>query len=125
MSGLTVRRAFQSGSSQRANDAMARSTAERVPRVARLMALAIRFDQMIRDGVVADQAELARLGQVTRARVTQIMDLLNLAPQIQEELLQARESSLHSLSERRLRPVSSIICWRGQLKEWNSLQSEA
>ena len=35
---------------------------ERVPRVARLMALAIRFDQLIRDGIVADQAELARLG---------------------------------------------------------------
>ena len=42
----------------------------RVPRVSRLMALAIRLDQLIRDGVVADQAELARLGHVTRARLT-------------------------------------------------------
>ena len=49
----------------------------RVPRVSRLMALAIRFDQLIRDGVVTDQAELARLGHVTRARLTQIMNLLN------------------------------------------------
>lgn len=59
----------------------------RVPRGSKLMALAIKFDQMIRDGVVADQAELARLGHVTRARVTQIMNLLNLAPDIQEALL--------------------------------------
>ena len=44
----------------------------RVPRVARLMALAIRFDGLIREGVVADQAELARLGRVSRARLTQI-----------------------------------------------------
>ena len=51
------------------------------------MALAIRFDGLIRDGVVADQAELARLGHVTRARVTQIMNLLQLAPDIQEALL--------------------------------------
>ena len=58
-----------------------------VPRVIRLMALAIRFDQLIRDGVVADQAELARLGHVTRARLTQIMNLLNLAPDIQEAIL--------------------------------------
>ena len=39
----------------------------RVPRVAKLMALAIRFDQMIKDGVVTDQTELARLGHVSRA----------------------------------------------------------
>src|SRR5690349_7437481 len=59
----------------------------RLPRVTKLMALAIKFDQMIRDGVVADQAELARLGHVSRARMTQIMNLLNLAPDIQEQLL--------------------------------------
>jgi hypothetical protein len=59
----------------------------RVPRVSRLMALAIRFDQLIRAGVVADQAELARLGHVTRARLTQIMNLLCLAPDIQEAIL--------------------------------------
>ena len=32
-------------------------------------------------------AELARLGRVSRARITQIMDLLMLAPEIQEEVL--------------------------------------
>ena len=40
------------------------------------MALAIRFEQLVRDGVVADYAELARLGRVTRARMSQIMNLL-------------------------------------------------
>lgn len=59
----------------------------RVPRVSRLMALAIRFDQLLRDGVVKDYAELAQLGHVTRARITQIMNLLLLAPDVQEELL--------------------------------------
>ena len=52
----------------------------RVPRVARLMALAIRFDGLVRTGVVTDHATLARLGHVTRARVSQIMSLLHLAP---------------------------------------------
>jgi hypothetical protein len=59
----------------------------RVPRIARLMALAIHFDELLRERKVKDLAELARLGQVSRARVTQVMNLLNLAPAIQEELL--------------------------------------
>jgi hypothetical protein len=59
----------------------------RVPRISRLMALAIRFEGLLHAGEVADYAELARLGHVTRARVTQIMNLLNLAPDIQEAIL--------------------------------------
>ena len=46
------------------------------------MALVIRFYQL-----VADFAELARLGHVTRARIAQIMNLLHLAPDIQEAIL--------------------------------------
>ena len=61
--------------------------AGRVPRVARVMALAIRCDQLIRDGVIANQSELAEFGQITTARMTQIMTLLNLAPDIQEQIL--------------------------------------
>lgn len=37
-------------------------------------------------------AELARLGRVSRARITQIMDLLMLAPEIQEEVLYLEQS---------------------------------
>ena len=59
----------------------------RVPRVARLMALALRCDGLLRTGAVENQTEIARLGHVTRARVSQILNLLNLALEIQEELL--------------------------------------
>ena len=48
----------------------------RTPRVAKLMALAIRFDQLIQSGEVANRSELARLGHVSQPRVTQIMNLL-------------------------------------------------
>jgi len=51
------------------------------------MALAIRFDLLIKSGEIADQAEVARLGQVSRARVTQTMNLLLLVPDIQEAIL--------------------------------------
>lgn len=58
-----------------------------IPRISRLMALAIHFDGLIREGLVRDYADLARLGGVSRARITQIMNLLNLPPWKQEELL--------------------------------------
>src|ERR1039458_10006407 len=59
----------------------------RIPRTTRLMALAIKFQGMVERDEVRDYAELARLGYVTRARLTQIMNLLLLAPDIQEHLI--------------------------------------
>lgn len=92
----------------------------RAPRVARLMALAIRMDQLIRDGVVADQAELARLGHVTRARVTQVMNLLCLAPDIQQAILflPATVRGRDAVTERDLRPIAGVPDWRKQRRMW-------
>ena len=59
----------------------------RLPKVTKLMALAIRFERLLAQGAAADYAELARLGHVTRARLTQIMNLRLLAPDIQEAIL--------------------------------------
>jgi len=52
-----------------------------VPRLSRLMALAIRFDRLLQEGVVKDHAELARLGQVTRARLPHVTRVARLADQ--------------------------------------------
>ena len=60
---------------------------EKVPRVASLLALAHKFQKMLDSGEVESMAELARLGRVSRARITQIMDLMMLAPEIQEAVL--------------------------------------
>ncbi len=51
------------------------------------MALAVRFEDKLRDGQVRDMAQLARYGHVSRARLTQIMNLRLLAPDIQEQIL--------------------------------------
>lgn len=85
-------------------------------RVARLMALAIRLDGLIREGAVAGQAELARLGHVSRARLTQIMNLLCLAPDIQEALLflPATERGRDAVMERQLRPIAAVPSWNKQ-----------
>jgi DNA invertase Pin-like site-specific DNA recombinase len=76
-----------------------------IPRIARLIALAIRYEGLVREGAVRDYAELARLGEVTRARITQIMNLLWLAPDVQERLLflegsQAAAISMNEASDR-------------------------
>ena len=80
------------------------------PRVAKLMALAIKLDDMIRQGVVKDHAEIARLGQVSRARVSQVMGLLNLAADLQGKLL----CEPCAITERELRKVVKHVVWKAQ-----------
>ena len=99
----------------------------KLPRVTRLMALAIKFDGLIREGVVRDLADLARLGFVTRARMTQVMNLLNLAPDIQEEILflPRTMAGRDPVSERSLRPITSIVRWDRQRRLWREMRGTA
>lgn len=88
----------------------------RIPRITRLMALAIKFQEMVDRGDVRDYADLARLGYVTRARLTQIMNLLLLAPDIQEHLLSLPGSS--AVRETHLRATASNIHWVEQRRRF-------
>lgn len=92
----------------------------RIPRVAKLMALAIRFDQMLADGQVASMSDLARLCHVTQPRMTQIMNLLHLAPDIQEELLHLPpvDEGNDPVTERDLRPIVAAANWYIQRSLW-------
>jgi hypothetical protein len=95
----------------------------RVPRVARLMALALRLDELVRTGQVANCSALAALGHVTRARICQIMNLLHLAPEIQEALLflpptqRVRDAII--LAD--LQPIAAAVDWRKQRRLWRRL----
>ncbi len=96
----------------------------RVPRVARLMAMAIKFQDMIERREIHDYADLARLGYVSRARVTQIMNLLNLAPNIQEEILFLRPAfGRGPVTERHFRRLNAIIDWCEQRRLWRDLKA--
>ncbi|HVK15018.1 MAG TPA: hypothetical protein VM597_40135 [Gemmataceae bacterium] len=99
----------------------------RVPRVARLMALAIRFDGLLRDGTVNNYADLAGLGGVTRARITQVMNLLHLAPDLQAELLQLTGAAVsrRALTLADVQPVCRELHWRKQRKMWADLGKRA
>lgn len=98
----------------------------RVPRVARLMALAIRFEQLVRSGDVADYATLAELGHVTRARITQIMNLLSLAPDIQEEILFLAPTvkGRDAIHLRLLQPIALTPSWARQRELWRTLREQ-
>jgi len=94
----------------------------RVPRLARLMALALRFDDLLLTGQIRDQAELARLGQVTRARIAQILSLIHLAPDIQEAILNLQGGNRGSdilLAD--VRPIAALTDWAGQRRRWRAL----
>ncbi|HLP83336.1 MAG TPA: hypothetical protein VK157_03215 [Phycisphaerales bacterium] len=88
----------------------------RIPRIARLMALAIKLDAMIRSGEITNQRQLAAVACVTPARVSQIMNLLHLSPQIQEQLLflPLVTRGKDAITERELRHIITIVCWREQ-----------
>jgi hypothetical protein len=88
------------------------------------MALAIRCEKLICDGVAADQSELARFGQITTARMTQIMSLLNLAPDLQEQILflPRTERGRDAVKETDLRLLTATVDWRKQRRMWAALQ---
>lgn len=90
--------------------------AGRVPRAARLMALALHFDRLLRAGGVTNRAELARLGGVTRARVTQVLGLLHLAPDLQAAVLNLPRvrSGRDPVTLRHLLPVTAVLNWDEQ-----------
>ena len=95
----------------------------KVPRISRLMALAVRMRDLIDQEEVVNYADLARLAHVSRARITQIMNLLHLAPDIQEEILFLPETDggRAPISERIVRPIAAIPDWNKQHRAWAEL----
>jgi hypothetical protein len=98
----------------------------RTPHLSKLMALAIKFDGLIRSGVIRRQSELARAGRVTSARVSQIMGLNYLAPSIQEEILFLPRVTRgrSQLTEQAVRPIACMPDWAHQRRAWAKLKDE-
>jgi hypothetical protein len=88
----------------------------RVPRVSRLMALAIKFERLVREGKVRNYRDLAEAGQVSRARMSQIIRLSDLAPAIQEQLLFLPKTMAgpDRFTEKSLRQIARSIDWDWQ-----------
>ncbi len=85
------------------------------------LAPAHRLERLVRTGEVRDYAELARLGHVTRARVSQVMALLLLAPDIQEQILflPRTERGRDPVILHDLLPITATADWRRQRRQWD------
>jgi len=92
-------------------------------RIARLVALAHHLEGLVRSGVAADYAALASVGRVTRARVSQYLNLLLLAPDIQEQLLDMvkPDTGREPIGEQNLRPVVAEPDWNVQRRLFDAL----
>ncbi len=98
----------------------------RVPRVTRLMALAIRLDGLLRDGTLTSYREIAEMGHVTRTRMSQIMALLSLAPDLQEGILDLPKTmrGRDPMVLRDLLPIAMAPDWSKQRRMWRNLMSK-
>jgi hypothetical protein len=95
----------------------------RIPRIARLLALAIRLDGLVEAGTVKNYADLASMGHVTRARISQIMNLRLLAPDIQVEILFLKrlDKGRDPIPLRDLQPIAALATWPEQRRRWRKL----
>jgi hypothetical protein len=93
---------------------------DRLASIARLLAMAHRLDGLMQEGTAANYAELAHYASVSRARISQIMNLLNLAPAIQEQLLFLPSSDAVLVTERTLQRLASIPDWGRQVEQFSA-----
>jgi hypothetical protein len=95
----------------------------RVCRCARLLALTLHFEELLLSRQVRDYATLAVLGRVSRARITHIMNLLHLAPDLQEQLLfRVRPTrGRDPLHLAMLQPIAAQADWKAQRRRWGKL----
>ena len=126
---LTINRKFhvatkRCGSKQIQSGTASVTSAGRVPRISRLLALAHHCFRLVLTGAIINQSELAYFGQISTTRMTQIMWLDNLAPDIQEEILflprttQGRDP----IKEADIRPIAKTLDWSKQRQMWNRLR---
>ena len=94
----------------------------RPARVAVMLALAHKIDAAIGDGHLRDQAEVARRLGFTRARLSHLLNLRLLAPDVQEQVLALEAvDGVEPLTERSLRMVSQVPSWMDQRQRWAGL----
>ena len=94
----------------------------RTPRVVELLRKAIEWQALLESGEAANQAEIARREGITRARVTQVVGMLRLAPEIQQHILSLPDMvSRPVITERALRPIAKMEARQEQSAAFSEL----
>lgn len=113
-------RAIDRPASEKPKEGSARRRFDRYPRIVQVVALAIHFQDMLDRGDVRNHADLARLGCISRERMSQIMMLAWLAPDIQQAVLSLPKTpgGRFPVSETSLRSIAVIPMWNEQRARW-------
>lgn len=114
-------RAIDRPASEKPKEGCARRRFDRYPRIVQVVALAIHFQDMLDRGEVRNHADLARLGCISRERMSQIMMLAWLTPDIQQEVLSLPKTPGGRLpvSETSLRAIARLPVWEDQRLQWD------
>jgi hypothetical protein len=99
----------------------------RLPRITQVLAMALQFQEMIDRGEIHRHADLARLGCVSRERISQMMVLTWLAPDIQEAILRLPQvpGGRFPITEGTLRKMARLPLWEDQRTQWPSASADA
>jgi hypothetical protein len=116
-------RAIDRPAGEKPKEGAARRRFDRYPRIVQVVALAIHFQDMLDRGEVRNHADLARLGCISRERMSQIMMLAWLAPDIQQEVLTlpTTPGGRFPVSETGLRIISRLTTWAEQRAAWEAI----
>jgi hypothetical protein len=116
-------RAIDRPAGEKPKEGAARRRFDRYPRIVQVVALAIHFQDMLERGEVRNHADLARLGCISRERMSQIMMLAWLAPDIQQQVLGLPKTpgGRFPLSETTLRSIARLPAWEEQEMQWETL----
>jgi hypothetical protein len=86
--------------------------------------LAWHIEEQVRSGALGSYAAAARLGHISRARLSQILSLLHLAPDVQEQVLFSQRATRGrpELALRQLLSVAAALDWHEQRRRWRKLR---
>lgn len=91
------------------------------PRLRQSLMLAYQIEQIVADGQVKDFTQAAKWLNMTKARLSQIMGLVNLAPAIQEEIILTDSPKIRKISAQQILDITVEPDWNQQILLWKTL----
>lgn len=93
------------------------------PRIRQDLILAYQLKNFIEQNKTIAINQLAGWLGISYRRVFQLINLLLLAPQIQEEIILSEKPFIYRISERKMRVIIKEVIWEKQLLTWRGLCS--
>jgi hypothetical protein len=92
------------------------------PRLRKDLLLAYQVEELISEGKAKDFTQAARWLNITKARLSQTMSLLNLAPSIQDEILLNNSDKIKNITVQDILPITAESDWNLQVPLWEKIQ---